>query len=279
MPLLVFLSLATALGGEPAPPAEYTYDRIPTFDHVEEVKRAGKVPTHWKNPSHDDVLYLVPPPPDPEDAARGAKLLSANGERLVLKVGERARLAPAAVAEGWRIFGVELEHGVLRPLPEAPRVLYARCPGEAVVVLMRNGPDDQSPAGAGNRLRGGTRERYNTRVIVIADASHEVSPLCKKGLDPPRVRNPGRIHGGYFLKATVVMHVGEEVILDPGNVCRMSWEAIHPSVPPGVLEYESSTAAGLHFRAKRLGRTELHLLHPVDCPGYGATARMVFLVE
>lgn len=217
---------------------------------------AKDIPEAWRNFKGDPYLYL-PVPPDPPDAARGARLVSPSrneSEPIEIAVGDRVRLDPAALAEGWRIDSAT--SNLLEPVPGAPRVFLARCPGKAGISFTR-GPVKPPPHPP---IRGGFVDNHNV-TLQIGDVTPP-TPGCTEWDFMPRTPNPGRLTLLHSLQL-IQMRMGEEVVLVPQGSCVEAWHHFTLS-QPGVIARVGDTPEGIRLRA--IGRGRIKLFAPMPSP-------------
>ena len=135
-----WFGMATCLvaANRTVPPEDLSpiYDRPPTTDHVSSLD-AASVPAAWKDVPRSALLFVLPVPADPPEAAFGAVEIDGQHHNIDLVVGQKVRLSPGMLTAGWRIEEMRTEAGVLWPMPTAPRVFFARCPGEQAASLAR----------------------------------------------------------------------------------------------------------------------------------------------
>jgi hypothetical protein len=195
------------------------YDRPPTTDHVSSLD-AASVPAAWKDVPRSALLFVLPVPADPPEAAFGAVEIDAQQHNIDLVVGQKVRLSTGALAAGWQIQWVGTADGVLWPMPTAPRVFFARCPGKQSAGLARlSTPPPAKPPLPEHIIV----EHFGIQFNVINSAGAAL-PHCQPKLsprlsfDPPRYRNPGVVREGHNGQG-IALRVGETFVWQGLDAC------------------------------------------------------------
>ncbi len=216
------------------------------------------IPDAWKKFSGDPYLYL-PVPPDPPEAARDAKLISTphqKAEVMEVRVGDKLRLGPEAIRDGWRIDRVVTFTGVLWPVDGAPRVFLARCPGETSIDFYQGPKDAPSQPPPPPRSRPVFVDALPPlRVHVIPSAVQRSG--CDLPIDPPTsIRAAGSLTFRN-LHQRVIMTVGEEVTLIGEGPCASTWPTEYHLGNSAILAPIGKDVHSVRFRAEQKGVTIL----------------------
>ena len=250
--------------------ADEVYQGLQTPNHTNEID-LKTVPEGWRNQPRSSLFFVAPVPPDPPEAASGAKKLVPGREsELYLDLGDKVRLDPKALEQGWRFEGAETSAGVLWPIPGAPRVFFARCPGEARIWLSR--ARGQIPSAPDFK---GISSEPATFMIHVRPGGHSKA-TCDSDFDPPRVLNPGVVTGE-FLGQGIQLHVGDSFVLQPPKQCVEVWKKYRLS-RPDIITATKGPPDTIIFVAKKPGTTILTLAHPVRCESMVGLANILVAV-
>ena len=195
------------------------YDRPPTNDHLSSLY-AESVPAVWKDVRRSALLFVLPVPADPPEAAFGAVEIDAQQHNIDLVVGQKVRLSPGALAAGWRIQWVDTVEGVLWPMPTAPTVFFARCPGKQRATLARlSTPPPAKPPLPEDTPVEHSWIQFNVTNSAGAGLSHCQPKLpLRLSFDPPRFRNPGVVREWDYGHG-IALSVGETFVLQGLERC------------------------------------------------------------
>jgi len=246
----------------------------------------NELPQNWRR-ARGDLSHVVPEPTDTPEAEAGAKLIEVahpgRQNDLEIRVGEKLRLSPMARRERWRFISVDVEQGVLWPVPGTNRIFFARCPGTSFVHLERTvAPPPPQPT---EDLSWQEPERAVLDVRVVSNGKNPAE--CRPDFDPPRKANPGRLtlsDVGWGIS----MKVGERFTLsDLTDWCRSPWTGTGSRwyedfrlSDPTVLGVIGIEADGVHFVAAKKGITELSVPDPIRaCQYNGSIPTDRFLID
>ena len=270
-----FAVLLTAADAQRVPLEDLSpiYDKLPTTDHVWSVD-ASSIPPAWKDAPRQGLFYLLPVPADPPEAAAGAIELDAQHHVVELDVGDKVRISPAALAAGWRFSLVHTEDGVLWPLPSAPRVFFARCPGKQL--------------GALTRMTG----RHPARPTTVPDKSWAVEDFwvefhvramvptpshCNRKFDPPRSWSTG-VLGAARTETGIAMHVGETFALQGPPACAWIWDTFK-IIDREILSSGKDERGRPAITAIKKGMTEILLPNTYHCFPMELTSKLLVEVR
>ena len=239
--------------------ADEVYDRPQHRDHLYDVDWKD-VPAAWQNQPEGRLLFVAHIPPDPPGAAAGAKQLFPNARQnsVDIKLGDKILLAPKAIEQGWRFASATTSGGIIWPVPGAPRVFFARCPGDTVVLIARSKiaiPPTPPPNGL-------PKEDAYFNVHVRNEG--KLQAACDQPFDPPRVLNPGVVNGS-FSNGGVQLHVGDTFLLQSPDECPHAWDT-YSSSKPGILSKSDTSEKGTRFVARESGVTVLWVPSPLGPP-------------
>lgn len=234
----------------------------------------SSIPEAWRG--FDDPYFYLAVPPDPPEAARGAKSLSPTMNEstpIEIKVGERLKLDPLYISSGWKIHQAGTRAGVLWPVLGAPRVFFGRCPGESSVVLMR-GPATVPAKPPPHR----GYEPLDSRRLRIRVLPGDLKlAACDLALDPPiRFRNPRTLGSNYFNTA-IVVKLGDTFKLAPQGDCVALWRHFTVS-KPGIIQSEEGPGTEIYFKAITRGSTTISVHSTIDC-GSGRVDPLTIFVD